>query len=100
MSTGMYVVVHEGQKEGAPLFILIFAFSHTSQSILTDLRGGYPRSHGGSSTSSSNQLVKETDPHRLSQRQKQIDYGKNTLGYDRYTQLLPKYVILLQLYSR
>jgi len=32
----------------------------------------------------------ETDPHRLRQRQKQVDYGKNTLGYDRYTQLVPK----------
>jgi hypothetical protein len=37
-------------------------------------------------------LVEETDPHRLRQRQKQVDYGKNTLGYDRYTQLVPKCV--------
>lgn len=32
----------------------------------------------------------ETDPHRLRQRQKQIDYGKNTLGYDRYKEIIPK----------
>lgn len=34
----------------------------------------------------------ETDPHRIAQRQKQIDYGKNTLGYQRYTEEVPKCV--------
>ncbi|CAM9747870.1 unnamed protein product, partial [Choristocarpus tenellus] len=33
---------------------------------------------------------KETDPRRLAQRQKQIDYGKNTLGYDIYVATVPK----------
>ncbi len=32
----------------------------------------------------------ESDPHRLCQRQKQIDYGKNTLGYERYTEMVPR----------
>lgn len=32
----------------------------------------------------------ETDAATLARRQKDIDYGKNTLGYDRYTQLIPK----------
>jgi len=34
----------------------------------------------------------ETDPHRIAQRQKQIDYGKNTLGYQRYTEEIPKHL--------
>lgn len=36
--------------------------------------------------------AKETDPHRLAQRQKQIDYGKNTVGYDLYCAAVPRYV--------
>lgn len=37
--------------------------------------------------------AKEEDPHRLAQRQKQIDYGKNTVGYDRYCVAVPRYVL-------
>lgn len=40
--------------------------------------------------SSAKEKLVESDPHRLSQRQKQIDYGKNTLGYERYTELVPR----------
>eukprot|EP01124_Arcella_intermedia_P000684 TRINITY_DN10361_c0_g1_i1.p1 TRINITY_DN10361_c0_g1~~TRINITY_DN10361_c0_g1_i1.p1 ORF type:complete len:453 (+),score=84.86 TRINITY_DN10361_c0_g1_i1:114-1472(+) len=32
----------------------------------------------------------ETDPHRLQQRQKQIDYGYKTLGYIKYRLAVPK----------
>ncbi|KAK9914794.1 hypothetical protein WJX75_000623 [Coccomyxa subellipsoidea] len=34
--------------------------------------------------------MKETDPHRLEQRLRQITYGKNTLGYASYTKAIPK----------
>lgn len=51
-----------------------------------------------SSASSSVRLLseaKEEDPHRLAQRQKQLDYGKNTVGYDRYCAAVPRWVVLL-----
>ena len=35
---------------------------------------------------------KETDAHKLSQRQKQIDFGKNTLGYQNYVKVWPRCV--------
>ncbi|KAI5071158.1 hypothetical protein GOP47_0013409 [Adiantum capillus-veneris] len=32
----------------------------------------------------------EEDARRISQRQRQVDFGKNTLGYERYTELVPR----------
>eukprot|EP01127_Copromyxa_protea_P009910 TRINITY_DN2375_c0_g1_i1.p1 TRINITY_DN2375_c0_g1~~TRINITY_DN2375_c0_g1_i1.p1 ORF type:complete len:366 (+),score=100.63 TRINITY_DN2375_c0_g1_i1:52-1149(+) len=33
---------------------------------------------------------RESDLHRLEQRQKQIDYGKKTVGYERFNSMFPK----------
>ena len=41
------------------------------------------------------QPILDLDPHRLAQRQKQIDFGKNTVGYQRYLQLVPRCVSVL-----
>ena len=34
--------------------------------------------------------AQETDAHRIKVRQKQIEFGYNTLGYARYLELVPK----------
>jgi hypothetical protein len=36
-------------------------------------------------------LEQEKDPHRLAMRQKQIDFGKNTAGYDNYISQKTRY---------
>lgn len=51
-----------------------------------DLRASARGVDGAASTS----RPKETDPHKIKQRQRQIDYGKNTLGYARYCELVDR----------
>lgn len=40
-------------------------------------------------------LERETDALVLARRQKQIDFGKNTIGYEKYLEQVPMYVFFL-----
>lgn len=37
------------------------------------------------------EVARESDVKRLANRQKQVEYGKNTVGYEKYIALVPKY---------
>lgn len=52
------------------------------------------RKDSSESGGSSNQTrERETDTAMLARRQKQIDFGKNTNGYDNYVAKIPRYLI-------
>jgi len=64
-----------------------------STEMSSNVWNGWTTPSGSSSSSSSNinrvSLI-ETNPNMLKQRQKQIDYGKNTIGYDNYVKTVRK----------
>ena len=56
------------------------AIRHSAARLLADAQGAADTA----------QPLQDLDPHRLSQRQRQIDFGKNTAGYTAYTAKVPK----------
>ncbi|MCO5552755.1 hypothetical protein L7F22_006272 [Adiantum nelumboides] len=64
----------------------ISSSAKSSQAVLVDVTNRFELH----TTPGVQEDPKETDAHRVSQRQRQIEYGKNTLGYERYIELVPR----------
>lgn len=84
----------EGQCEYAILLLPERAWLHdTAPPVLRLEQPNHSRGHEAPArfpAARRQPAPKETDPHKLQQRQKQIDFGKNTLGYVAYLREVPK----------
>lgn len=79
-------------KPSIPIPKLNFCFEKSvrnapelSSSELADLEEGMRRKRGDGTAE------RELDEKRLGSRQKQLDYGKNTVGYQQYLSMVPRY---------
>ena len=61
-----------------------------SSSSLEGLHENLKHHHDGAGLRTRPPKAKETDPRRLETRQKQISFGKNTIGYSEYRKAVPK----------
>ena len=85
-----------GAKAREQRWPLSAAGADAAQALRASLAGAHPRPAPArprpppAAAARDAPAAKETDPHRIAQRQKQIDMGKNTLGYQRYRQQVPR----------
>lgn len=67
--------------------VTIVGISPTSRNIPSN----HPQHLRIASEAEASQHDRLQDIHRLELRQKQVDFGRNTVGYMRYTSLIPRY---------
>jgi hypothetical protein len=79
--TDDFVVEEPGCSEQQP--------RRTHQTPVEDFTDDFAVEVDPSQAQKNAECFRETDPHRISQRQRQIDFGKNTIGYQRLCEVYP-----------